>query len=119
MFEHFVKHVKSYAVKLPIGYPSLVTGILLAQKKDLLHTDEAIRKIPSQLSFNYKVFEGKHACDLVKTSSIRVDEHMKVENLSESVKSDLLKALHEEGLSQRLFRLLLAEKLFVRISSRS
>lgn len=33
-FDQLVKHAKSYVVKLPIGFPSLIIGILLSQKKD-------------------------------------------------------------------------------------
>lgn len=32
MFEKVVKHVESYAIKLQIGFPSLIYGILIKQK---------------------------------------------------------------------------------------
>lgn len=40
VFEKFVKHFESYNVKLLIGFPSLICGILANQKKTVTNDDE-------------------------------------------------------------------------------
>ena len=99
MFSHLVKHAKSYDVKLPIGFPSLLSGMMIAQKRDLLRTDDIDGKPLSELSFSHKLFEGKHARDLVMPSiatSVASGHIFKVAPLSEDAKSDILKGLYEE-----------------------
>lgn len=66
VYEHLFRQAKSFDVKLPIGFPSLVVGILLSQKKGIMCADDVIGKVPSKLTISHKLFEGKHACDIVK-----------------------------------------------------
>ena len=99
VFEHLVEHAKSFAVKLPFGFPSLISGILLAQMKDLFRIDDVVEKAPSELTFSHKLFTWKHACDLVRPSvatSVPTGGTIKVAPLSENAKSDILKGLLEE-----------------------
>jgi hypothetical protein len=40
IFEETVQHAKSWAVRMPIAYPSLICGIILAQHPTILTTDD-------------------------------------------------------------------------------
>lgn len=58
----------------------------MAQKRDLLRADDIAGKPPSELSFSPKLFEEKHARDLVMPSvatSVSLGDTIKVAPLSE------------------------------------
>ncbi|KAK2369117.1 hypothetical protein QL285_082270 [Trifolium repens] len=65
VFNQTMKHAKTYAVKLPIGFPCLITGMILRQYPNILYADEAPTKKPQVLSFDYKLFVGTHVPDIV------------------------------------------------------
>jgi hypothetical protein len=59
---------KSWAIKLPIVFPSLLCGIILAQHPNILIPADEPCKRKSPLSFHFKLFEGKHAADIAGPS---------------------------------------------------
>lgn len=63
-----LKHAEPYAVKLPIKSPSLITGILLSQNRDILRGGNVVVVVPEKPNFSHKIFEGKHAPDIVRPS---------------------------------------------------
>ncbi|KAK2402299.1 hypothetical protein QL285_051833 [Trifolium repens] len=65
VFNQTMKHADTYAVKLPIAFPSLITGMILRQYPNILYPDEAPTKKPQVLSFDYKLFVGTHVPDIV------------------------------------------------------
>ncbi|MCI16564.1 envelope-like protein [Trifolium medium] len=65
VFNLTMKHADSFAVKLPIAFPSQITEIILAQQPDILHPREAKNTKHLPLSFDYKLFTGKHVPDIV------------------------------------------------------
>lgn len=40
VFEPFVKHVESYAIKLPIGFPSLISRFFINKKHYIMSTED-------------------------------------------------------------------------------
>ncbi|KAK2422130.1 hypothetical protein QL285_032689 [Trifolium repens] len=64
IFEETVQHAKSWAVRMPIAYPSLICGIILAQHPNILTADDEVSKRESPLDFHPRLFEGKHAADI-------------------------------------------------------
>ncbi|KAK2424108.1 hypothetical protein QL285_034504 [Trifolium repens] len=64
IFDETVQHAKSWAVRMPIAYPSLICGIILAQHPTILTTDDEVSKRESPLDFHPRLFEGKHAADI-------------------------------------------------------
>ncbi|KAK2391001.1 hypothetical protein QL285_064501 [Trifolium repens] len=64
IFDETVQHGKSWAVRMPIAYPSLICGIILAQHPTILTADDEVSKRESPLDFHPKLFEGKHAADI-------------------------------------------------------
>ncbi|KAK2417457.1 hypothetical protein QL285_039754 [Trifolium repens] len=64
IFEETVQHAKSWAVRMPIAYPSLICSIITAQHPNILTADDEICKRESPLDFHPKLFEGKHAADI-------------------------------------------------------
>ncbi|KAK2437436.1 hypothetical protein QL285_022331 [Trifolium repens] len=64
IFEETVQHAKSWAVRMPIAYPSLICGIILAQHPTILTADDEVSKRESPLDFHPRLFEGKHAADI-------------------------------------------------------
>jgi hypothetical protein len=65
VFNQTRKHAETFATKLPIAFPTLITGMILDQHPDSLHTGEAQSKKPLSLSFDYKLFGGSHVPDIV------------------------------------------------------
>ncbi|KAK2436234.1 hypothetical protein QL285_021237 [Trifolium repens] len=63
IFDETVQHAKSWAVRMPIAYPSLICGIILTQHPNILTADDEVSKRESPLDFHPKLFEGKHAAD--------------------------------------------------------
>ncbi|WJX84522.1 hypothetical protein P8452_67093 [Trifolium repens] len=64
IFDETVQHGKSWAVRMPIAYPSLICGIILAQHPTILTAGDEVSKRESPLDFHPKLFEGKHAADI-------------------------------------------------------
>lgn len=63
-----MKHVASYAVKMPITFPSFICGVILNQHPNILiNFDNTCKRDPS-LSLHYRLFIGKHVSDIVMTS---------------------------------------------------
>ncbi|KAL5131393.1 hypothetical protein HKD37_12G034290 [Glycine soja] len=68
IFDQTVKHSESFAVKLPIAFPTVLCGILLSQHPNMLNYTDSVMKRESPLSLHYKLFEGTHVPDIVSTS---------------------------------------------------
>lgn len=60
-----MKHVGSYAVKLPIDFLCLMIGIILKQHLNIVHAEEMKNKKPLPLTLNYILFVGAHAPDIM------------------------------------------------------
>ncbi|XP_057418474.1 uncharacterized protein LOC130712672 [Lotus japonicus] len=65
VFEQTFKHAGSYAVKLPIMFPCLITELILQQHPSILQADEAPSKKGLPLDFDYRLFAGTHVPDIV------------------------------------------------------
>ncbi|KAH1228929.1 hypothetical protein GmHk_10G028821 [Glycine max] len=59
---------ESFAVKLPIAFPTVLCGIMLSQHPNILNNIDSVKKRESPLSLHYKLFEGTHVPDIVSTS---------------------------------------------------
>ncbi|KAH1228668.1 hypothetical protein GmHk_10G028629 [Glycine max] len=68
IFYQTVKHSESFAVKLPIAFPTVLCGIMLSQHPNILNYTDSVMKRESPLSLHYKLFEGTHVPDIVSTS---------------------------------------------------
>ncbi|KAH1193335.1 hypothetical protein GmHk_19G054401 [Glycine max] len=68
IFAQTVKHSESFAVKLPIAFPTVLCGIMLSQHPNILNNIDSVMKRESALSLHYKLFEGTHVPDIVSTS---------------------------------------------------
>ncbi|KAH1254259.1 hypothetical protein GmHk_04G010733 [Glycine max] len=68
IFDQTVKHSESFAVKLPIAFPTVLCGIMLSQHPNILNNIDSVKKRESALSQHYKLFEGTHVPDIVSTS---------------------------------------------------
>ncbi|KAK2444446.1 hypothetical protein QL285_015473 [Trifolium repens] len=64
IFDETVQHAKSWAVRMPIAFPSLICSIILAQHPTILSADDEVSKRESPLDFHPRLFEGKHAADI-------------------------------------------------------
>jgi hypothetical protein len=54
IFDQTVKHAKTLAVKLPIAFPSLLCGIIISQRPDVLAKDDMACRRESAISFSLK-----------------------------------------------------------------
>jgi hypothetical protein len=88
-----MKHADSFAVKLPIVFPCLITGIILNQHPDILQPEEVQSKKPFSLSFDYKLFAGSHVPDIVISKAQDTDETSS--SITKASKDIVLKELME------------------------
>ncbi|KAH1193596.1 hypothetical protein GmHk_19G054608 [Glycine max] len=68
IFDQTIKHSESFAVKIPIAFPTVLCGIMLSQHPNILNYTESVMKREYPLSLHYKLFEGTHVPDIVSTS---------------------------------------------------
>lgn len=54
IFDQTVKHAKTLAVKLPIAFPSLLCGIILSQRPDILGKEDMACRRETAISFSLK-----------------------------------------------------------------
>ncbi|WJX45421.1 hypothetical protein P8452_32303 [Trifolium repens] len=73
IFDETVQHAKSWVVRMPIAYPSLICGIILAQHPTILTADDEVSKRESPLDFHPRLFKGKHAADIVFAGPSNMD----------------------------------------------
>ncbi|WJX12963.1 hypothetical protein P8452_03410 [Trifolium repens] len=64
IFDETVQHAKSWAIRIPIAFPSLTCSIILAQHPSILTADDEVSKRESPLDFHPRLFEGTHAADI-------------------------------------------------------
>jgi hypothetical protein len=76
IFEQTMRHGKSGAMSLPIGFPSLLCGIIITQHPRIVSSDDVAKKRESPLLFHYKLFSKQHVPDIVGTSSQPTPVHM-------------------------------------------
>ncbi|XP_058761700.1 uncharacterized protein LOC131635104 [Vicia villosa] len=69
IFDQTMKHAGNFSVKGPIGFPSLLCGIILTQYPNILNEHDVVCKRESPLTFHYKLFQGTHVPDIVMTST--------------------------------------------------
>ncbi|KAK2358673.1 hypothetical protein QL285_095841 [Trifolium repens] len=65
IFDQIVEHGKSWAMKLVISFPTIISGIILDQHPNILLPEDVPCKRDSPMTLSYKLFEGKHAADII------------------------------------------------------
>jgi hypothetical protein len=65
IFDQIVEHGKSWAMKLIISFPTIICGIILNQHPNILLPEDLPCKRESPLTLSYKLFDGKHAADII------------------------------------------------------
>ncbi|XP_050878184.1 uncharacterized protein LOC127082001 [Lathyrus oleraceus] len=71
IFDQTMKHVASYAVKIPIAFLSLICGVILSQHPSILISSDSVCKIDPPLSLHYRMFTRKHVPYIVMTSGLK------------------------------------------------
>ena len=64
VFEHVLGHVENLAYRKAIGYPSLIFGILKAQKLDIMNPIDILGPLAVEKHINHKLYEGHHLRDV-------------------------------------------------------
>ncbi|KAK2397201.1 hypothetical protein QL285_058803 [Trifolium repens] len=65
IFYETMKHADTFATKLPIAFPCLITGMILRQFPNILYPEDSPNKKPHVLSYDYNLFVGSHVPDIV------------------------------------------------------
>ena len=63
VFDNILRYVESFALKLGIGYPSFIFGILKGQSNSLLLRTDTFSGPPCEIRLNPKMFQGLHKTD--------------------------------------------------------
>ena len=90
VFDLTMKHGDTFAVKLPIAFPCLLTELILSQHPDLLRADEKETPKSKPLNFYYRLFVGTHVND-IEIPSARDSDHPG--SVPRSVKGNILSEL--------------------------
>src|ERR1044072_5789545 len=90
VFDLTMKHGDTFAVKLPVAFPCLLTELILAQHPDILRAGEREAPKSKPLNFDYRLFVGTHVND-IEIPSARDSDHPG--SVSESAKENLLPEL--------------------------
>src|ERR1044072_3041289 len=69
-----MKHGDTFAVKLPVAFPCLLTELILAQHPDILRAGEREAPKSKPLNFDYRLFVGTHVND-IEIPSARDSDH--------------------------------------------
>ena len=69
VFEHILGHAENAAYQKALGYPSLIYGILLAQKPDIVALANILGPSANELRISHKLYEGHHLRDVLPRSS--------------------------------------------------
>ncbi|PNX85203.1 envelope-like protein, partial [Trifolium pratense] len=87
IFDETVLHGKSRAVKMHIAFPTLICDIILVQHPDICTEAGVPSKRNSNLSLDFRLFEGTHATDIatpsVKQPTCTMTRRQMIDNLKE------------------------------------
>ncbi|XP_057432573.1 uncharacterized protein LOC130725353 [Lotus japonicus] len=64
VFDQTMRHADSYALKLPIGFPCMISEIILSQHPDILSADESPSVKASPLTIDNRLLIGTHVPDV-------------------------------------------------------
>lgn len=87
IFEQTMKHAHSFAIKMPVAFPSLIYEIILNQNTNILVSSDVACKRKSPLSLHYKLFQGTHVTYIVITSGEKTDGATLKEGIVEELKA--------------------------------
>jgi len=93
-----MKHARSFAVKMPITFPSVICEIILTQYPSILVSTDVACKRESPLSLHYKLFKGTHVPDIVMTSRNEIANSTSKNGVLAEMK-EMSKALDERKIS--------------------
>ncbi|XP_057418325.1 uncharacterized protein LOC130712508 [Lotus japonicus] len=69
VFDRTLKHAGSYAVRLPILFPCLLSEIIVHQHPNVVRDDEPLGKKPMPLKFDYRLFATTYVPNIVLTAA--------------------------------------------------
>ncbi|XP_050916693.1 uncharacterized protein LOC127131842 [Lathyrus oleraceus] len=75
VFDQTMKHVVSYAMKMPIAFPLLICGVIVSQHPSILISSNSICKRNPSLSLHYRLFTRKYVPYIVMTSGQTSSRH--------------------------------------------
>ncbi|XP_057451877.1 uncharacterized protein LOC130743661 [Lotus japonicus] len=74
VFAQTMKHAETFAVRLPIGFPCLICGIILSQHPQILLDDEVPSKKASLLTIDSRLLAGAHVSDVADLAEMTQGE---------------------------------------------
>ncbi|XP_057452268.1 uncharacterized protein LOC130744091 [Lotus japonicus] len=69
VFYQTLKHAGSYAVRLSILFPCLLSELIVKQHPHVVRPDEPQGKKPMSLKFDYRLFVGTHVSDIMLSAA--------------------------------------------------
>ena len=90
VFDQVLKHGDSFALKMPIAFPCLLSELILSQHPNILRENEKEFPKGTLLNFDYRLFAGSHVKDIEIPTAKNSDNSA---SMTATVKENILSEL--------------------------
>lgn len=67
IFNHLLRHVNTFAIHIPIFFPRILSGFILAQQQTILTLVDIVGPAPRVIPLSMRLFQGSHISDVTAT----------------------------------------------------
>ncbi|KAA0037482.1 envelope-like protein [Cucumis melo var. makuwa] len=64
IFNHLLCHVDTFAIHIPISFPQILSGFLMAQQSTILTPLDTVGTAPRVIPLSMRLFQGSHISDV-------------------------------------------------------
>jgi hypothetical protein len=117
IFDQTMKHANSYAIRLPVAFPSIISGIITSQHPNIITGADVVSKRELPLTIHPRLFVGTHVLDIeapagkevgVSTSKKAIIDELKA--TCKHLETTITESTKKKENLERLIAALLAEE---------